>query len=87
MANFLITYDLNKSGQDYPGLYKAIKALGENIHPLQNVWFVRSTETSGEIRDALQDHVDSNDKIFVTLVSKWSSYRLGSTNADWLNGK
>lgn len=87
MATYLITYDLNRTGQNYPGLFTAIKGLGSNIHPLKSVWFVRSTKTAGQIRDVLKKHIDSNDQIFVGEIDDWASYNLGSVNADWLNGK
>lgn len=85
MAKYLITYDLNKPGQDYSGLYAAIQGLGLYKHPLDSTWFVKTSKTGENIRDALKQKIDGNDKLFVTEVSGWASFNLPDL-AKWLNG-
>lgn len=84
MAKYLITYDLNKPGQNYSDLYEAIKALGNYRHPLDSTWFVSTSKSASDIRDALKGEIDSSDKLFVTKVESWASFRM-SDLADWLN--
>ena len=84
MTKYLITYDLNKPGQDYAGLYDAIKALGEYKHPLDSTWFVKSSKTAASIRDLLKAKIDHNDKLFITEVGSWASWQLPDL-ANWLN--
>lgn len=83
MAKYLITYDLNKPGQDYSGLYVAIKEIGSWMHPLDSTWFVETSQTAASIRDALAKKVDGSDKVFVTPVSGWASFNLAGL-ANWL---
>ena len=86
MAKYLITYDLNKPGQNYSDLYDSIKGFGSWRHPLDSTWFVETTKNATQIRDALKGDLDSGDKLFVTKVdSSWASYNL-SDLASWLNG-
>lgn len=65
MAIKLITYDLNKEGQDYTNLYKEIKSLGECINPLDSVWLVQTDISSPEIRNRLREIADENDYFIV----------------------
>ena len=80
---FLITYDLNRPVQKYEELYALIKNLGDYRHPMQNTWFVKSTFSSGQIRDMLKSALDDNDKIFICTVEGWASVNIGTTG-DWL---
>ena len=40
MATYMIGYDLNRPGQDYPALIDAIKRLGTWWHHLDSTWIV-----------------------------------------------
>jgi len=82
---YLITYDLNKPGQNYEDLYKAITETGSSYrHGMQNIWFVETSTTGKAIRDFLIQYIDTGDKLFVTRLNDWASYNLGNV-ADWLN--
>ena len=87
MKKFLITYDLLTPGKDYHELFDAIESLsGHSWHGMQNIWFVKSVRlTSGSIRDILQNHVDSNDKLFICELSDWASYNISKEGVNWLN--
>ena len=66
---YLITYDLNKPGKDYNGLYFALKQY-DYIRDvgLDSVWFVSTTWTAGQIYDHLRVHLDVNDRVIITQV-------------------
>lgn len=81
---YLITYDLNKPGQNYSELYSAIKQQGAWIHPLESVWFVKSAKSAVELRDTLKTHLDGSDQLFVSVVTNWGSWNMGQL-ANWLN--
>lgn len=71
MAAYLITYDLNKPGQNYPKLYDVIKELGSYwCHPLESVWLVKSNLTVDEISNKILSVIDkTNDYLFVVEVN------------------
>lgn len=69
MNSYLITYDLNKPGQNYNDLYEAIKKIGLWWHCLDSTWIVKSDKTAVQIRDSITPHIDSNDSLLVAHLS------------------
>lgn len=89
MKTFLIGYDLNKTGQDYSDLIKAIKDLADGWwHHLDSTWIIRSnTASTGVIREYLKQHIDGNDELIVIDITnaEWSSAGFNSAANQWLN--
>jgi hypothetical protein len=80
-----ISYDLRRPGQDYAGLFAAIKSLGAWWHHLESVWLVKTPLTSDKIRDTLRPHLDANDSLLVAALSgNWGTLGLSSDGNDWL---
>lgn len=85
MNPYLITYDLNKPGQDYQKLFDAIKKLGIWWHCLDSNWIVKSNQTSVQICDYLKSFIDSNDKLLVVRLSgeaAWTGF--DNDCSEWL---
>ncbi len=79
----LITYDLNKQGQDYKDLYAEIKSLGPCINALDSVWLVKTDLSSTKIRDKLKAVADKNDYfIIVPYALNESSERAATLKAE-----
>ena len=76
MKTYLITYDLNKPGQDYSKLFDGIKALGAWGHYLDSTWIIKTQLNATQIRDRLNPPViDSNDGLLVVrLQGDWASW-------------
>lgn len=77
MSTFLITYDLNKPGQNYDKLYEKIKSLGAWWHHLDSTWIVETSLTIGEVQDRLLSVLDDSDSLLVMNIN-------GDTYAGWL---
>ncbi len=73
----LITYDLNKPGQNYAKLYEAIKALGAWWHHLDSTWIVSTTQSPNQAWERLKDVFDASDHCFIVDIS-------GDTYSGWL---
>ena len=86
MAIVLISYDLCKPGQNYNGLYDAIKELsGFWAHPVESVWLVDTNIPTSEVRDILKKHMDSNDKLLVVQLGlAWATYKVDVAVTNWL---
>jgi hypothetical protein len=86
MKNYLISYDLVHPGRNYQSLFDAIKAIANGwCHCLESVWIIGNSGPAASIRDSLQRHIDSNDKLIVVELGKdWASYNLGHDIAKWL---
>lgn len=83
---YAITYDLNKSGQNYSALYDTIKNIGEVIHPLQNLWFLNSSMTIDKITNTILLVIDQNDRLFVAEINK-GAYQgwMDKDTWNWIN--
>jgi hypothetical protein len=82
---YLITYDLNKSGQNYDGLYDAIKKIGKWWHYLDSTWLVETNMTSGQISEILLKEIDKNDRLLIIRVAADHAGWLTQKAWDWLN--
>lgn len=87
MPALLITYDLNKPGQNYSALYEAIKALGTAwARPLESVWIVITDDSCSEARDELSVHIDGNDQLLVVpLDSGWATRKIPKKITGWMH--
>jgi hypothetical protein len=72
---FLISYDLDKPGQNYDKLINRLKEHGA-FRVLFSQWALKTTWTAVELRDDLKTYMDSNDRLLVTEVASWASWRL-----------
>lgn len=79
MANYLVTYDLNKAGQNYSDLYNALKSYPKWAHPMDSVWFLKTTKSPKSIAEHLHSCMDSNDELFVCKIT--------ADNFGWLDDK
>ena len=85
MACYVIGYDLDKPGQNYENLFKAIKAIGTWWHCLDSTWLVVSNLTAAQIRDQLLTHIDNNDKLLVArLTGEAAWYGFDDECSKWL---
>jgi hypothetical protein len=84
IKKYIITYDLNKPGQDYDSLIDAIKSY-DNAYVLKSAWFVKTSRSSSEIYNHLGSFIDKTDRIFIAeITANWYCY-LDQTVIDWLN--
>jgi hypothetical protein len=84
MKAYLISYDLKIPNRDYSGLYKAIGKYTPWWHFLESVWIVMSDSTPGQIWNALQSHIDTNDRILIIEVRDNVSGWLPKGAWDWI---
>jgi len=85
VKTYLISYDLNKPGQDYNSLFEAIKELGTWWHCLDSTWIVKTNNTAVQIRDYLKNQIDSNDALLVVDLSGEAAWLGFSTDcSSWL---
>ncbi|RKR02586.1 hypothetical protein C7446_2304 [Kushneria sinocarnis] len=85
MPVYIVSYDLNKY-KDYQRLYAAIKTYTYYDSELESFWFIDSYKSAVEIRNHLQQYVDSDDELFVgELVSNWGATNTMQRSGSWLN--
>jgi hypothetical protein len=82
MSAYMITYDLNKSGKDYNGVYQAIKDSSTAwCHYWDSSWLIKSSHTPNEITDKVKTHLDSDDRLIVIEVK--DNYQGWLTDEQW----
>jgi hypothetical protein len=83
-----ISYDLigtDETSDDYEQLIKKIKSLGPAKRVEYSLWVVDTDLKPAEVRDALLDYIDSNDKLIVMKRVGGSAWRgLDKDVATWL---
>lgn len=72
MAAYMITYDLNSSGQKYTEVIEAIKAAstGAWCTYWKSSYLIRSNLTVQQVTDKIIPHLDSNDSLIVIEVKR-----------------
>lgn len=81
---YIVTYDLNKPGQDYKELYKAIESY-KSIRAMDSTWFIKSSKTAQQISDDLLKHIDENDYLFVGEITSNRQGWMDEKVWNWLN--
>lgn len=84
MPAYFISYDLNKQGQDYSGLFDAIKSYGTWLHPLDSTWLISTTDRAEQVFNKLSPHIDSNDRILIMEIKHHWHAKLDQQAYDWI---
>jgi hypothetical protein len=82
----LISYDLNKPGQDYDDLIEKIKSLGTWWHNLDSTWIVKTSQPAKTVRDTLKPLLDENDELLVVDITGTSAawWGFNERGSKWL---
>lgn len=67
--NLLITYDLDKPGQNYDAVRNRIETLGKWLHVQRSVYYLHTTLTAQEAHSAIWSAMDINDRLIVADVA------------------
>ena len=65
---YLISYDLDKPGQDYSKLISEIERMG-GVKILYSEWMLKSTYSAVQLRDHLANFIDGNDMLLILGLS------------------
>ncbi len=68
MTAYAVSYDLFKTGQNYPDLIKKIESYPKAVRVLLSYWIIETNKSAKDIVAELKPYYDSNDKIFVVAL-------------------
>ncbi|ELV7515517.1 hypothetical protein QMU85_000472 [Photobacterium damselae] len=85
MKVYCVSYDLNKSGQNYNDLYDEIKSSPGWCHILDSTWLISTSETASQLSERLLKNIDDNDELLVIKVSRDYSGWLSKTTWSWID--
>jgi len=80
---YIVSYDLLNSGQNYEGLYNALKSFHYWGRLTESTWAVVSNQGYTEIRDFLQKFLDSNDRLIVIRSGRSAAWTKLLASDDW----
>ena len=69
MKVFSVSYDLNKTGQNYSELYEELKKSTSWWHYLDSTWLIYTHESASQLSERLLKHLDKNDRLLVIRVT------------------
>lgn len=85
---YMITYDLNKEGQDYENVIQAIKDASTGIWCSfwKSSFLIKSNlKTADEVTDKIIPYLDSNDKLLVIEVKNNKQGWLSKEQWNYIN--
>lgn len=84
--SYLISYDLNKSGQNYSLLIEKIKEIANGYwHHLDSTWIIKHSGSATDIRDALAPFIDSNDELLVVKLTREAAWKgFNTRGSEWI---
>jgi hypothetical protein len=85
MPHYLVVYDLNSPGQNYPNLIKHLESYPDHWHFQKSGWIIGPADSSVAVGQAALPFLDPNDKLFVQVVTEdcaWSGYT--DQGSQWL---
>lgn len=79
----MITYDLNKTGQNYEKVIQAIKDVSTGVWCTfwKSSYLIKTNLTPQQITDKIKPHLDSNDTLLVIEVKQ--NYQGWLEEDDW----
>ncbi len=78
MTVYCVSYDLNKTGQNYNALYEELKDSPSWWHHLDSTWLIYTSETEEELSARLLKHLDSDlapvsqDTVYTQFIADFS---------------
>lgn len=69
---YMVSYDLNKPGQNYDDLYQKIKGASTGVwcHPMDSTWIIQSNLTPEGIYNKVKSALDPSDSIFIVQIAQ-----------------
>jgi hypothetical protein len=81
-----ISYDLREPGRNYEDLYDVIKSANGWAHPMDSLWFIKTSESVDSWCKKLRSVMDQNDELFIVDITGQNRQGwMGQKFWDWLN--
>lgn len=85
---YMITYDLNKTGQDYDNVIEAIKSASDGAwcSYWKSSWLIKSSLTSADtVCGKIKPYLDNNDRLIVIEVKNHKQGHLTEKQWNYIN--
>ena len=85
MNIFMISYDLNKPGQNYSKVRETIESFGAWCHYLESTYLIKTYSSIETVTHAISRHLDGSDRVIVCKVNKPIHGWLSDKQWQWIN--
>lgn len=85
MTVYCVSYDLNKTGQNYTDLHAELKNSPSWWHHLDSTWLIFTAESAEQLFSRLARHIDSNDQLLIVKVAREYQGWLSGEAWKWIN--
>lgn len=82
---YIVSYDLNKPGQDYVDLINELKKSESWWYYLDSTWLIYTHETANSLYNRIAPFLDTNDYVLVIDVAKDYQGWLSQKAWDWIH--
>lgn len=83
MSVYVVSYDLNKTGKDYKGVFEVLKSFGYCKY-LDSTWLISTNLTASQVWDKLEPHIDKDDCLLIIKVTAEYHGWLPTEAWDWI---
>lgn len=85
MNIFMISYDLNKPGQNYSKVRETIESFEAWCHYLESTYLIKTYSSIETVNEAISKHLDGSDRVIVCKVDKPIQGWLTDEQWKWIN--
>lgn len=85
MTSYLVTFDLNRQGQNYTAINEAIQKYTSWAKVATTSFVIKTSSSAKDIRDNLGSKIDSNDELLVVKLAGEGAWKgLSDRVSSWL---
>lgn len=81
----MISYDLNKPGQNYDNVHEAIEGLGVWCHYLESTYLVNTSLSLDDVQSKVTSCLDASDRMIICEINKPINGWLSEEQWNWIN--
>jgi hypothetical protein len=82
---FLVTFDLaERDGEAHERLVEILESYPDHARLWPSTWVIKSSETAGDVLEALDWHLTLPDRVFVAAIAGDCGWRNVECDFDWL---
>lgn len=84
MAVYVVSYDLNKAGQNYKDLYAELEDSPGWCREVDSTWLISTSETAEQLWARLKPHFDANDRCMIVTATRPYSGWMRDSAWEWM---
>ena len=84
MAVYVVSYDLNKTGQKYKDLFEELEKSPGWCREVDSTWLISTTETAEQLWQRISPSFDANDRCMIVNATRPFAGWLSEPTWEWI---